>query len=169
MPKIRAATVEDEPGSFVGTWVEDAACDCSVAHAGRVDVDDPSTARGAVLRFDGCRDTSVRGETGVARPHGVGPTVGALAWCNDQGWMAAAWARSTDGGATWTTQRLRGLAAGAGSDLTVPIRSLDGTSDVGVDDGVVLALQALDRSADASPRDPTPPVGRIVLLRVERG
>jgi hypothetical protein len=146
---------------LVGTWTADAACDCEVANAGRIETGDHPKISVSALTFDGCADRSVRGQTGVADPRAVGDAVGALAWCNDDDQFAAAWAGSTDGGASWRTTRLTALAPPGSSDLVVPERPSVTALDA-VSDDVVVALQGRPED-DAADRVPGP----IVLLRVE--
>lgn len=90
-------------GADLVTTVMDSACDCSIAKAGRVDT---TTGSLTDLGFDGCDDTSVRGETWIGAPHVIGRTGLADAACNDRGRNAGAVAVTTDGGRNWSSVRL---------------------------------------------------------------
>lgn len=162
-PNVDALFVGDQ--AYVGTWVYDAACDCEIAGAGRAELDAEPAAIGADLTFDDCTDTSVRGQTGVASPHRLGSSFGALSWCNDYDRLAAAWAGSTDGGSTWTTTRLTELAPSGSSDLLVATRPFTQAYDAEAGDDLVIALQGDGTDEDGPDRSPARP-GRVVLLSV---
>lgn len=136
-------------GSAASTWSEDAACDCSVAYAGRLE-DNVLVARTA-LRFDDCQDESVRGWTKAYAPGLIGDRVGALASCDDHGVDVASLAYSLDGGTSWETTRLNRFAP-EGSDLTV------GSFLFLPEDGVLVALLSVLSSSSEK--------GSLVSLRI---
>jgi hypothetical protein len=124
--------------------VEASACDCSVAHAGRLEGNELAST--TALAFEACDDKSVRGETAVFDPVTVAGAAVALAWCNDDGLRVAFVAMTTDGGRTWTTDRLSGLAGGS-DDLLIP--TTDHTPMVRIGDATVMILSS--RTARSSP------------------
>ncbi len=165
-----AATLLPRPdGSVVGTWVVSSACDCEVAHAGVISAD--GTVTSDALAFDTCRDTSVRGQTGIAAPAAVDEALAALAWCNDEGRLVAAIASSTDGGATWSTTRVTDLAPDGADDLGLPVVPFEATAAVAVDDGLVALVSGMppaDGSEDGAMAAVFAP-GPVTALRVGSG
>lgn len=151
----------DVDGGTALTWVEDSACDCSVAMAGRLD---GSTLTPTELEFE-CRDESLRGDTRVGDPVRLDAAVVAPASCDHRTAQAAALAVSGDGGTTWTTHRLRALHAPTHDDLVVPFGRRHVASGR---DSLVLVLEARNDGApgyygsDAGDGDPTP----FVVVRV---
>jgi hypothetical protein len=122
------------------TWVDAAACDCSVAHAGRVD--SGRLVSSAELPFHDCVDESLRGDTRVGDPVALGAVVLAVASCDHHGQGAASIAWTADGGTTWDTERLTPLAATVGgTELLVPgAPAADGSA--ALDDRLLLVLVA---------------------------
>lgn len=98
-----ASAVVLPTGDRVATWVDDDACDCSVAYAGIMKA---ASASAQELKFETCADTSLRGEKSVGPPVLLGSDVLAVGTCvhHDDTVVGVAW--TEDGGQSWATVRL---------------------------------------------------------------
>lgn len=147
-PSAQAVSLPD--GSSALTWVEDSACDCSVAFGGRLS--DGQLTR-VELEFADCEDDSIRGDTRVRAPVLLGDSIVAFATCGDDVWLAS----SSDGGASWETQPLPGY------DGDVTATGIGGFV-VAADQETIIAL-SVDGPYDAEVVDPRP----VTALRISAG
>lgn len=146
------------------TWVEDSACDCEIAEAGRYL--DPSSFATTTLPFEGCRDTSVRGETWVGQPVRLDRLVAAPAACNDDGWMAGAVAVTADDGSTWATDRLDQFAPSGYDHVVFPRAADRGRFAVTVDGALIVIAQGARGVRDIDRGYLEAPAGPLVFFRV---